>query len=80
MGDRSRGLYNKFIVKRADGSHRKGRKHEGCDYFVLDLTHDPHAIPALEAYAKAARADGYELLANDLMQRVTIAAGKQALK
>lgn len=48
MGDRARGLYNKFRVERVDG---KQKKHANCDYFVLDVTHDPHAIPALLAYA-----------------------------
>jgi hypothetical protein len=68
MGDKSRGLYpeGKFVVVRRDGLSARGRKHDGCDYFVLDLTHDPHALPALRAYAESARADGYVLLADDL--------------
>ena len=69
MGDRQRGLYGKFRVKRTDGSSEVGGKHEGCDYFVLDLTHDPHAIPALRTYAASARNDGYDLLADDLEAR-----------
>jgi len=64
------GLYPKFIVKRSDGKHRKGQKHEGCKYLVLDLTHDPHAMPAVLAYAKSARADGYGPLADDLERAV----------
>ena len=59
------GLYHKFDVRRADGTDAPGGKHDGCSYFVLDLTHDPHAIPALRAYAKACRAE-YPLLAIDL--------------
>lgn len=68
MGDKSRGLYSegKFVVLRKDGTDHEGGKHDGCEYFVLDITHDPHAIPALRAYAASARKDGYELLANDL--------------
>lgn len=68
MGDKSRGLYpeGKFVVLRKDGTDQPGGKHDGCKYFVLDVTHDPHAIPALRAYAESARNDGYELLANDL--------------
>lgn len=66
MGDKTSGLYQKFIVTRTDGSSEEGGKHEGCKYFVLDLTHDPHAIPAIKAYAGSARKDGYEFLANDL--------------
>lgn len=70
MGDRARGLYGKFsVIERADGSHLPGGKHEGCDYFVLDLTHDPHALPAILAYAESAREDGYAALAEDLEQR-----------
>jgi hypothetical protein len=65
MGNRNKGLYQKFIIKRADGQHRAGKKHEDCEYFVLDLTHDPHALPAIKAYADSCRAD-YPLLAADL--------------
>lgn len=28
-------------------------KHDACEFFVLDLTHDPHAVFALRAYAAA---------------------------
>lgn len=63
---RERGLYGRYIVERADGSSREGGKHYDCNYFVLDLTHDPHAIPALRAYAASARVDGYGPLADDL--------------
>lgn len=66
MGDKTRGLFKKFTVARVDGSDTSGGKHEGCEYFVLDLTHDEHVARALRAYSKAVRADGYELLANDL--------------
>lgn len=70
MGDKTRGLYDKFTVTRTDGSSEIGGKHEGCGYFVLDMDHDPHAIPALRAYAESARADGYESLADDLDDQV----------
>lgn len=62
---RTTGLYQKFVVTRTDGSSAPGGKHDGCDYFVLDLTHDTHAMPALRAYADSCRAD-YPLLAADL--------------
>ena len=65
MGDKTRGLYEKFRVRRLDGSDRLGGKHDGCWYFVLDVTHDPHARAALLAYAESCRAD-YPLLADDL--------------
>lgn len=67
---RTRGLYGKFIVKRADGTHRPGEKHDGCEYFVLDLKHDPFAIPALAAYAEHCR-DEYPQLAADLIAKIS---------
>lgn len=69
MNTRNRGLYEKFFVERTDGSSGPNGKHDGCEYFVLDLSHDPHAKPALLAYALAAEADGYVLLARDLRER-----------
>jgi len=64
--DSSRGLYGKYHIERIDGSTQPGGKHENCQYFVLDLTHDKHALPALEAYALSCQ-DEYPLLAQDLM-------------
>jgi len=64
--DRKRGLYGKYVVHRADGSSKPGGKHESCLCFVLDLDHDPHAVPALRAYADSCEADGYVRLAEDL--------------
>lgn len=65
MGDATRGLYHKFNVTRQDGSDAEGGKHEGCHYFVLDLTHDKHAIPALRAYARSCKNE-YPRLSADL--------------
>jgi hypothetical protein len=70
MGDKAKGLYGKFHVERIDGSSAPGGKHEGCAYFVLDLSHDVHALPALLAYADSCAAD-YPLLAADLRARVS---------
>lgn len=53
--DPNRGIYRKYKVTRTDGSSRKGKKHERCSYFVLDLDHDPFAAAALKAYAEACR-------------------------
>lgn len=78
MGDPTRGLYVKFNVTRTDGQSEPGRKHDGCDYFVLDLTHDPHAIPALAAYAKSCRS-AYPLLARDLDRIVKMARAGAAM-
>lgn len=63
MGDKTRGLFNKFVVRRVGG------KRYGSDYFVLDLAHDPHALPALSAYADSCAAE-YPLLAADLRVKV----------
>lgn len=49
------GVYNKYDLRRTDGRDQPGDKHEGCAYFVLDITHDPHAVPALRAYAESCR-------------------------
>ena len=69
MGDKTRGLYHKFNITRTDGKSELGEKHAGCDYFVLDLTHDPYALVALQAYAVAARGE-YPLLAEDLARKL----------
>lgn len=63
--DAARGLYEKFRVTRLDGTDGPGGKHEGCRYFVLDLTHDPFAFPAIRAYARACEAT-LPVLAADL--------------
>jgi len=57
MDKRHIGIYEKFVVTRTDGSSEPGGKHEHCRYFVLDISHDPFAIPALRAYAEACAAE-----------------------
>jgi len=69
MGDKTRGLYMKYRVERVDGRHKFGEKHNGCDYFVLDLTHDPYAKAALGAYAAACSLE-YPELAKDLVAKI----------
>jgi hypothetical protein len=69
MDDTTRGLYRKYNVTRVDGSSEPGGKHEHCDYFVLDLVHDPYAMAALQAYAIACRRD-YPDLSASLENRV----------
>lgn len=76
--DEQRGMYKKFRVERVDGSSKPGGKHEGCFYFVLDTKHDPHALPALVAYAKACSAT-HPKLADDifaLVERIHAEAGR----
>lgn len=80
MGQKDKGLYSKFEIARTDGQSTIGQKHFNCEYFVLDLTHDEHAIPALEAYAKSAMTAGYKLLAKDLMKRVASMKAAQRLR
>lgn len=65
------GLYHKFNVSRTDGSSEPGCKHHGCDYFVLDLTHDPFAMPALAAYAEGCK-EKYPQLAEALADKLTL--------
>jgi hypothetical protein len=60
-----KGLFSKYRVERLDGESAPGKKHDGCFYFVLDLTHDPHAIPAIAAYANSCVSTN-PLLAADL--------------
>lgn len=63
--DENTGLYGKFQVRRVDGRDAPGQKHADCEYFVLDLTHDRHAIPAIRAYAESCR-HRFPALASDL--------------
>lgn len=67
------GLLRKFDVRRTDGSDKPGGKHYGCEYFVLDVNHDPHAKPALAAYAKAVEAT-HPTLADDMRDRYELPA------
>ncbi len=70
MGDKARGLYRKFEVNRTDGTSGPGQKHYGCEYFVLDLSHDKFAAPALKAYADACEQE-YPLLAADIRSKIS---------
>lgn len=58
------GLYQKFWVRRTDGTSREGAKHHACDYFVLDWVHDRFAPAAAMAYATACEATHPELAAD----------------
>lgn len=70
MGDKTRGLYEKFRVERTDGTDAPGGKHHGCEYFVLDMDHDEHARAAISAYVASLEAAGeYPKLAADLRHR-----------
>lgn len=69
--DRYRGMYQKYEVRRTDGSSEPGGKHDGCQYFVLDLTHDKYAGAAMMAYSRACYQD-FPALSNELR---VVAAG-----
>lgn len=62
-------IWGKFRVRRTDGRDAPGCKHDGCAYFVLDLTHDGYAAAAALAYADACEAE-YPKLANSIRERV----------
>ncbi len=64
----AQGLFRKFMVQRVDGSDKQGGKHYGCEYFVLDVDHDPHAKAALQAYAQAC-AKSHPQLSADLIAK-----------
>lgn len=68
MPKSQRGIYNKYIVRRADGSDKPGGKHSGCKIFALDLDHDPYAYSAIIAYAQACK-EQYPALAIDLFRQ-----------
>lgn len=59
-----KGLYGKFWVRRRDGRDEPGGDKEAAAYFVLDFVHDPHALPALLAYADSVEADEPALAAD----------------
>lgn len=59
--DKGRGLYRKYDVKRLGGTPGK---HDTCEYFVLDLAHDGHAMTALRAYANSCRIEFPDLAAD----------------
>jgi len=67
--DTTRGFYSKYRVERRDGSSQPGGRHRHCEYFVLDLMHDPFAVPALRAYAVACQ-QTYPALCADLLRKV----------
>lgn len=68
------GLFRKFDVRRTDGSDATPLgKHYGCEYFVLDIRHDPHAKAALAAYADAVEAT-HEQLAAEMRERYALSS------
>ncbi len=73
----SRGVFNKFGIRRRDRKHLKGGKHYACSYFVIDLDHDENATAALLAYAESCE-ETLPLLADDLREAVEAEGGTLA--
>jgi hypothetical protein len=72
-----RGLFAKFRVERLTSSSR-GIDHTDCRYFVLDITHDPHALPAALTYADSCESE-YPFLAQDIRLMVRAAGDQRPL-
>ena len=68
MDKRQKGIYHKYFLSRTDGTDAPGQKHESCDYYVLDLTHDPYARPAIIAYGSACAIE-FPQLSADLLAK-----------
>lgn len=68
----SQGLYQKYYVCRVDRTDYPGGKHQDCDYYVLDLTHDPYALETLHYYSRACEKT-HPQLSQDLKRKVTLA-------
>lgn len=67
LSNTKRGFYQKYQIRRVDGSTKEGQKHEKCHFFTLDIEHDKFAIPAINAYADACEGT-HPQLAKDLRQ------------
>lgn len=78
MSDKENGLYQKYVVTRTDGSSVPGGKHADCDYFVLDLVHDPYAFAALETYAENCASE-YPHLYDDLNDKLAKTRHRQCI-
>lgn len=63
-GQRRRGIYDKYEVRRRDGRDGPGRDREDQVIFVLDIRHDPYARQAAALYAAAASQEYPELSAD----------------
>lgn len=75
---RALGIYHKFDVTRTDGQSAPGGKHDKCEYFVLDLTHDPYALSAVRAYATACKKE-YPVLSKELETKISLIMEKRRL-
>jgi len=67
MPEKLQGVFRKYEVRRVDGRDQPGEDRHGDEHFVLNLTRDPHAVPAIAAYARSCEPE-YPLLASDLVR------------
>jgi hypothetical protein len=68
MENNNQGLFHKYDIKRTDGKDLPGEKHQDCEYFVLDLTHDKHAAYALMIYALSCKREN-PVLSRELLKK-----------
>lgn len=59
---------DKYLVFRTDGRDREDEKHANCEYFVIDLTHDPFAQDVIQFYIHLCEHE-YPEAANDITER-----------
>jgi hypothetical protein len=71
MGDKNRGLYQKYIVERVDG--------KPVDYCIVLELKDQNTWPAMLKFAETTRAAGYEALADDIEKMVSYARARQII-
>jgi hypothetical protein len=69
-------LINKYSVFRNDAQDKPGLKHADCELFVLDVTHDPYAVPALARYIEVC-SETHPVLALDLRKMIDRARQKE---
>lgn len=67
--DTEQGIYEKYRVYRTDGLDNAGGPRADDKYFVLNLTRDPHAKPAMAAYAASAKGT-HPILSADMIREV----------
>jgi hypothetical protein len=63
------GVFRKYHVRRVDGRDAPGGDRHGDEHFVLNLTRDPHAVPAIAAYARSCEGE-FPQLAKDLTEGI----------
>ncbi len=71
-GCQHEGIYQKYEVRRTDGADQPGGPHEGCEYLVLDLTHDPSARFAARIYAEDIEHGPRHRFAQELLHRLAV--------